>query len=54
MVMTSPPSYHPGNFLMKNMNPTNSGLTSYVRSSYVHLLKVVVSMKMHSSANYFR
>ena len=21
-----PPAYHPGNFLMKNMNPTNSGL----------------------------
>ena len=27
MVMTRPPAYHPGNFLMKNMNPTNSGLT---------------------------
>ena len=26
MVMTRPPAYHPGNFLMKNMNPTNSGL----------------------------
>ena len=26
MVMTHPPAYHPGNFLMKNMNPTNSGL----------------------------
>ena len=25
--MTRPPAYHPGNFLMKNMNPTNSGLT---------------------------
>ena len=24
--MTRPPAYHPGNFLMKNMNPTNSGL----------------------------
>ena len=22
-----PPAYHPGNFLMKNMNPTNSGLS---------------------------
>ena len=21
--MTRPPAYHPGNFLMKNMNPTN-------------------------------
>ena len=21
-----PPTYHPGNFLMKTMNPTNSGL----------------------------
>ena len=31
MVMTRPPAYHPGNFLMKNMNPTNSGLIiSYV------------------------
>ena len=27
MVMTRPPAYHPGNFLMKNMNPTNSGLS---------------------------
>ena len=27
MVMTRPPAYHPGNFLMKNMNPTNNGLT---------------------------
>ena len=26
MVMTRPPAYHPGNFLMKNINPTNSGL----------------------------
>ena len=24
-----PPAYHPGNFLMKNMNPTNSGLTTH-------------------------
>ena len=32
MVMTRPPAYHPGNFLMKNMNPTNSGLTSGVAS----------------------
>ena len=24
--MTRPPAYHPGNFLMKNMNPINSGL----------------------------
>ena len=22
-----PAAYHPGNFLMKNMNPTNSGLS---------------------------
>ena len=29
MVMTRPPAYHPGNFLMKNMNPTNSGLNLY-------------------------
>ena len=28
MVMTRPPAYHPGNFLMKNMNPTNSGLNN--------------------------
>ena len=27
MVMTRPPAYHPGNFLMKNMNPTNSDHT---------------------------
>ena len=26
MVMTRPPAYHHGNFLIKNMNPTNSGL----------------------------
>ena len=26
MVMTRLPAYHPGNFLMKNMNPPNSGL----------------------------
>ena len=26
MVMTRPPAYLPGNFQMKNMNPTNSGL----------------------------
>ena len=25
-----PPAYHPGNFLMKNMNPTNSGLIVYL------------------------
>ena len=31
--MTRPPAYHPGNFLMKNMNPTNSGLTKLV--SYI-------------------
>ena len=30
MVMTRPPAYHPGNFLMKNMNPTNSGLTKCI------------------------
>ena len=30
MVMTRPPAYHPGNFLMKNMNPTNSGLSLVV------------------------
>ena len=30
MVMTRPPAYHPGNFLMKNMNPTNSSLTVYI------------------------
>ena len=29
MVMTRPPAYHPGNFLMKNMNPTNSGLSNH-------------------------
>ena len=26
MVMTCPPIYHPGNFLVKAMNPTNTGL----------------------------
>ena len=30
MVMTRPPAYHPGNFLMKNMNPTNSGLINKI------------------------
>ena len=30
MVMTLPPAYHPGNFLMKNMNPTNSGLILHI------------------------
>ena len=33
MVMTCPPTYHPGNFLMKTMNPINSGhIYSYARS----------------------
>ena len=30
-----PPAYHPGNFLMKNMNPTNSGLTGYPLNNFV-------------------
>ena len=37
MVMTRPPAYHPGNFLMKNMNPTNSGLIYITTISYVQL-----------------
>ena len=32
MVMTRPPAYHPGNSLMKNMNPTNSGLIVVLQS----------------------
>ena len=39
MVMTRPPTYHPGNFLMKTMNPTNNGLT-YVLATYLNILKV--------------
>ena len=33
MVMTRPPAYHPGNFLMKNMNPTNSGLITLLNTN---------------------
>ena len=36
MVMTRPPAYHPGNFLMKNMNPTNSGLKISIHNCYTH------------------
>ena len=35
MVMIRPPAYHPGNFLMKNMNPTNSGLSTLYAVNYL-------------------
>ena len=44
MVMTRPPAYHPGNFLMKNMNPTNSGLIvvySYNCTSLYYVLLII-------------
>ena len=41
MVMTRLPAYHPGNFLMKNMNPTNSGLIKpFIQQAWVSFHKV--------------
>ena len=38
MIMTHPPAFYPGNFLMKNMKSTNSGLM------YLYVLKVLIRL----------
>ena len=42
MVMTRPPAYHPGNFLLKNMNPTNSGLNQDIDLKFSALSWVII------------
>ena len=43
MVMTRPPTYHPGNFLMKNMNPINSDLIAIWLIVFLHYINHVTN-----------